>query len=139
MSFVMKIYSLKNGQYIVWFVVLPISIGIVYYTYQTSTWRVEKIGYDLLKMDKMTDWSSNRNNPVPGVVNIGRKLYGQIKSRTIPINTYKVQARCSDCYGDSERITHSILISNSNGELFVRLRFDWALLKYHIVGFTGEI
>ncbi len=41
--------------------------------------QVEIIGYHLAHLDSITDFSSNRNHPVPKVENIGSTLYAHLR------------------------------------------------------------
>lgn len=111
--------------------------GIILTTISLS--KVESLGYSLLKINKISDWSSNRNSPIDGIVNIGNDLYEILKNHNVPLDQIKVESKLCDCFKISETITHSIIMTSPNSKLCIRLRFDPNLFKYHIIGYTGSI
>lgn len=100
---------------------------------------VERLGHELLKVEQITDWKSNRNSPINGLVNIGDGLYGIITTHQVPLKQLKVKSQLGDCFNASNTISHSIVITSPKATLCIRLRFDPTLFKYHIVGYSGDI
>ena len=120
-------------------VLLGIVIATCFFLWFYSVHNVRLIGKQLLTIPPITDWSSNHNNPVQGIVNIGPGLYNALNTRTTPIEKIKVKGMMCDCFGDSFKVTHSIVMASDKGQLCIRLRFDPFLWKYHVVGYSGSI
>ncbi len=100
---------------------------------------VQQLGFGLLSIKEITDWKSNRNKPVDGIVNIGPGLYQILVNNKIPLNQLTVKSRLFDYCGGSQNATHSISIESPNSNLCIRLRYDIFEGNYHIVGYTGSI
>ena len=90
---------------------------------------VERLGHELLEVKQITDWKSNRNSPIDGLVNIGDDLYGIIANHEVPLKQLKVKSRLGDCFNASNTISHSIVITSPNATLCIRLRFDLLCLN----------
>lgn len=60
-------------------VFLLISSTLVFFTRKSTVFEVEKIAKDLTCIRKISDFSSNKNNPVEQVENIGANLYSILR------------------------------------------------------------
>jgi hypothetical protein len=104
-----------------------------------SKYRVKQLGGELLTIETINEWSSNRNSPIDGFVNIGPGLYGILTTHKVPLKDIEVKSEFCDCFNESQYVTHSIKMKSPNGKLCIRLHYDYKLDKYHIVGYTGGI
>jgi uncharacterized membrane protein YjdF len=104
-----------------------------------SIYTVKNTGNQLLMIRAITDWKSNRNNPVDGVVNIGQGLYAVLTSHNVPLDQLEVKSALCDCFGYTLSVTHSIVVISPRSSLCIRLRYDILLGKYHLVGYSGSI
>lgn len=104
-----------------------------------SVYTVRKLGRQLITIPAIKDWYSNRNSPIDGFVNIGEGLYTILTSHHVPFNDLEVKSQLCDCLGHSLFVTNSIVIVSPKSRLCIRLRYDVALDKYHIVGYSGTI
>jgi hypothetical protein len=100
---------------------------------------VRNLGQQLLVVDTISDWSTNSNSPIEGFVNIGPRLYGEMKSHRVPLSQINVKGQLCDCFRESMDITHSIVMVGPHKEICIRLKYDMRLDKYHIVGYVGAI
>lgn len=123
--------------------VISIALFIIFFVGTLLTLKslltLESLGYSLLKVNTINDWSSNRNSPIDGIVNIGSGLYGILKNHNVPLDQIKVESELFDCFNKSNTFTHSIVITSPNAILCIRMKFDLSLFKYHIVGYSGTI
>lgn len=115
--------------------VFSITIFLVF----KSLKRVEKIGQKLIKIEAIEDFRSNHNSPVDGIVNIGRNLYYLLKNNSVPRSELEVKSSIFDCFDNSWFISPSIQIKSPNSSLCIRLKYDFQLDKYHIIGFYGNL
>lgn len=102
-------------------------------------YRLEQIAKDLLEVKKISDFSSNQNHPVAGVVNIGPSLYEMIRHHQTNNDSFTIRIENGDVFSEDHSITHSILYESEKSGLGLRMRYDWTRDRFHIVGFSGKI
>jgi hypothetical protein len=104
-----------------------------------SLTRVEGLGHELLNLQPFEDDHTNANSPIVGIVNIGPGLASILTSRTVAAEDVQVESQLGDCFNESTRVTHSIVMSAADHRLGILLRYDWERDQYHMVGYTGKL
>ena len=105
----------------------------------STTKRLKVIAHDLLAIKHITDFRSNWNSPVEGVVNIGKGLYRIFTNRTVSTDSISIEIQEGDFFNESSKVSHSIIYTSPKSRLGLRMRYDKALDKFHIVGYSGTI
>lgn len=101
--------------------------------------RVERLGTELLNLKPFEDDHTNANSPIDGIVNIGPDLASILASRTVAVADVHVESQLGDFFGESNGVTHSIMMTAMGHRLGIRLRYDWQRDEYHIVGYSGSL
>ena len=97
------LYEVKYFKVISLFTVITLLFVAVAISHSLSS--VERIGNDLLAINEIQDWNSNRNAAVDGVVNIGKGLYGILTEHEVPIESLVVSSELGDCFNSDFNIS----------------------------------
>jgi hypothetical protein len=102
-------------------------------------YRLNKIAKDLLIIEEISDFSSNQNKPVKGVVNIGKGLHKILINYQTPLDSISANIEFGDFFKENYGVTHSILYETKKSKLGLRMRYDIKRDEFHIVGYSGKI
>lgn len=130
-------------------IILGIIIVVIFIHERNQYQKMYQIGKDLVQVDSISDFSSNKNYPVENTENIGENLYKILRSidDKSPDNfSYKI--KIGDDYGYRtfkgrffNDAHYSLLIFNHQNQksLSVRLRYDWYNRYFKILGYSGRL
>ena len=73
---------------------------------------------------------------VPDVVHVGSSLPGALAAMRPEFQGgYTVETQRGDAFGEGGGVTHSIVLRTTHDAVFLRMRYDSSLDRFHIVGF----
>lgn len=108
----------------------------IFYWLNNKKERLQVIAETLLKIDSTT---IQFKTPSDDVVRIGDGLFSILHDRKTPRDSIKIEVHYGDFFDGNQGVTHYILFKTSNFKLGVRMRYDFWIDKFHIVGYSGMI
>jgi hypothetical protein len=119
-----------------------------FYVSKNTRLEIVKIGQDLIKLDSISDFLSNKNYPVNNVENIGEGLYKILRSKkALGKNGYNYTVKKGDWIQRNVSRKHlvkpladyTLIIKSKNKTLSIRLKYHWKNKYYKILGYSGTL